>query len=59
MTKIKLEIELEIDSDIAEEVDHIIQEMDYNFSYVRVDETVGRQLFENELIKKYQIIDYQ
>ena len=56
MTKVQIRVELEID-DSQESVDTILSEMDYNFSYVTMEEGIGKQLYETDLIKKAEILE--
>ena len=56
MTKVQIIVELTID-DSQESVDTILSEMDYNFSHVIVEEGIGKQLNEVELIKKSEILE--
>lgn len=56
MTKVQIIIELIID-DSEESVDVILSEMDYNFSHVIVEEGIGKQLTEIELIKNTEILE--
>lgn len=56
MTKVQITVELTID-DSKESVDVILSEMDYNFNYVIMEEGVGKQLNEVELIKKSEILE--
>jgi len=56
MIKVQLIVELTID-DSQESVDIILSEMDYNFSHVIVEEGIGKQLTEIELIKNTEILE--
>mgnify|MGYP000938187248 FL=1 len=56
MTKVQIVVELSID-DSQESVDIILSEMDYNFSHVIVEEGIGKQLTEIELIKNTEILE--
>ena len=56
MTKVQIIVELTID-DSQESVDIILSEMDYNFSHVIVEEGIGKQLTEIELIKNIEILE--
>ena len=56
MTKIQIVVELTID-DFEESIDTILSEMDYNFSYVIMKESIGKQLNEIELIKNTEILE--
>ncbi len=56
MTKVQIIVELTID-DSQESVDIILSEMDYNFSHVIVEEGIGKQLTEIELIKNTEILE--
>ena len=56
MIKVQIIVELTID-DSQESVDIILSEMDYNFSHVIVEEGIGKQLTEIELIKNTEILE--
>ena len=56
MTKVQITVELTID-DSKESVDVILSEMDYNFSHIIMEESIGKQLNEIELIKKSEILE--
>ena len=57
MTKVQLRVELTIDDDMQYDIDTILTEMDYNFSYIVMDETIGKQLIEKELITNTEILE--
>ncbi len=52
-----LKVRLEIDAE-EEQLEGIIQEMDYSFSYVRMEED-GNCLIEKEYIRNTEIVDYE
>ena len=56
MTKVQIVVELTID-DSQEDIDTILSEMDYDFSYNIMEEEIGKQLYEIELIKKSEILE--
>lgn len=56
MTKVQIVVELTID-DSKEDIDIILSEMDYDFSYTIMEEEIGKQLYEIELIKKSEILE--
>lgn len=56
MTKVQIVVELTID-DSKESVNTILSEMDYNFSHIIMEESMGKQLNEVELIKKSEILE--
>ena len=56
MTKVQITVELTID-DSKESVDTILSEMNYNFSCIIMEEGIGKQLNEIELIKKSEILE--
>ena len=56
MTKVQIVVELSID-DSKEDIDIILSEMDYNFSHIIMEEGIGKQLYEIELIKKSEILE--
>ena len=56
MTKVQIVVELTID-DSKEDIDIILSEMDYNFSHIIMEENIGKQLNEVELIKKSEILE--
>jgi len=56
MTKVQIVVELTID-DSEDNTDTILSEMDYNFNYIIMEEGVGKQLNEIELIKKSEILE--
>ena len=56
MTKVQIVVELTID-DYKEDIDTILSEMDYDFSYTIMEEEIGKQLYEIELIKKSEILE--
>lgn len=56
MTKVQIVVELTID-DSEESIDTILSEMDYNFSYVTMQEGIGKQLYETNLIKETKILE--
>ena len=56
MTKVQIVVELTID-DSQEDIDTILSEMDYDFSYTIMEEEIGIQLYEIELIKKSEILE--
>ena len=56
MTKVQIVVELIID-DSKESVDTILSEMNYNFSCIIMEEGIGKQLNEIELIKKSEILE--
>ena len=56
MTKVQIIVELEID-DSEDNVDDILSEMDYNFSCVKMEEGIDKQLYETDLIKESEILE--
>mgnify|MGYP003409105648 FL=1 len=56
MTKVQIVVELTID-DSKEDIGIILSEMDYDFSYTIMEEEIGKQLYEIELIKKSEILE--
>lgn len=56
MTKVQIVVELTID-DSKEDIDIILSEMDYNFSHIIMEEGIGKQLNEIELIKNTEILE--
>ena len=56
MTKVQIVVELTID-DSKESVDTILSEMDYNFNYIIMEEGIGKQLYQTNLIKKTEILE--
>lgn len=56
MTKVQIVVELTID-DSKEDIDIILSEMDYNFSHIIMEEGIGKQLNEIELIEKSEILE--
>lgn len=56
MTKVQIIVELTID-DSEDSIDTILSEMDYNFSHIIMEESIGKQLNEVELIKKSEILE--
>ena len=56
MTKVQIVVELTID-DSKEDIDIILSEMDYNFSHIIMEESIGKQLNEIELIKNTEILE--
>ena len=56
MTKVQIVVELTID-DSQESIDTILSEMDYNFSHIIMEENIGKQLNEIELIKNTEILE--
>ena len=56
MIKVQIVVELTID-DSEDNIDTILTEMDYNFSYIVMDETIGKQLIEKELIINTEILE--
>lgn len=56
MKKVQIVVELTID-DSEESIDTILSEMDYNFSHIIMEESIGKQLNEVELIKKSEILE--
>ena len=56
MTKVQIVVELTID-DSKEDIDTILSEMDYNFSHIIMEEGIGKQLNEIELIKNTEILE--
>ncbi len=56
--KVSVVIELEIDCE-QEQIENIINEMDYDFNYISVDEILGKQLMSNNLIRSSEIIDFK
>lgn len=56
MIKVQIVVELTID-DSKESVNTILSEMDYNFSHIIMEESIGKQLNEVELIKKSEILE--
>ncbi len=56
MTKVQIVVELSID-DFEDNLDIILSEMNYNFSYTIMEEEIGKQLYEIELIKKSEILE--
>lgn len=59
MKNVELRIKLEIDTDSEQEIDFIIQEMDYSFNYITITERLGKQLEEDEMILKTEILGYE
>lgn len=55
MTKVEIIVELQID-DSNKAIDEILAEMDYDFSYISVNEGIEKQLEEVELIKNSEIL---
>jgi len=56
MTKVQIVVELTID-DSQEDTDTILSEMDYNFNYIIMEEGIGKQLYQTNLIKKTEILE--
>lgn len=56
MTKVPIVVELTID-DSEDNIDTILTEMDYNFNYVIMEEGIGKQLYNTDLIKKTEILE--
>jgi hypothetical protein len=56
MTKIQIVVELTID-DSEDNTDTILSEMDYNFNYIIMEEGIGKQLYQTNLIKKTEILE--
>ena len=56
MKKVQIVVELTID-DSEESIDTILSEMDYDFSYTIIKESIGKQLTEIELIEKSEILE--
>ena len=56
MIKVQIVVELTID-DSKESVDTILSEMDYNFNYIIMEEGIGKQLYQTNLIKKTEILE--
>jgi hypothetical protein len=56
MPKVEIRVELEID-DSVKDINTILSEMNYNFSYVIMEEGIGKQLNEIELIKNSEILE--
>lgn len=50
MTKVQVTLYLEIDSDDEEQIERIINELDYDFSYCRMIDTDGTNLEEKNYI---------
>lgn len=55
--KVTLTIDLDINADTEEECQHILQEMDYNFSYSKLEPGIGNIYEEVEYINKSEIVD--
>ena len=56
MIKVQIVVELTID-DSKESADIILSEMDYNFSHIIMEEGIGKQLYQTNLIKKTEILE--
>ena len=56
MTKVQIVVELTIDHS-EDNTDTILSEMDYNFNYIIMEEGIGKQLTEIELIEKSEILE--
>ncbi len=56
MTKVQIVVELTID-DSEDNTDTILSEMDYNFNYIIMEEGIGKQLYQTNLIKKTEILE--
>ena len=56
MTKVQIVVELTIDDSQAD-TDTILSEMDYNFNYIIMEEGIGKQLYQTNLIKKTKILE--
>jgi hypothetical protein len=59
MIKVKLEVVLEIDSENEDEIENIISNLDYEFSSVVMEEGIGKQLYEKELILDQEIRNHE
>lgn len=56
MTKVQIVVELTID-DSEDNTDTILSEMDYDFNYIIMEEGIGKQLYQTNLIKKTEILE--
>lgn len=56
MKKVQIVVELTID-DSEDNTDTILSEMDYNFNYIIMEEGIGKQLYQTNLIKKTEILE--
>lgn len=54
-----LTVVLEIDADTEEECEHILQEIDYDFSCIKMDETISKQLVEIDRIISQEITEQE
>lgn len=57
--RVKVEIIMDVDVDTEEQLEEVIQEMDYDFTYVQVDEGVGKTLTDRNLITNTEIRDFE
>lgn len=56
--KVILTINLNIESNSEKECEKILEEMDYHFSHISVQESIGKQLNEIDSIKDYEIVNW-
>ena len=54
---VNVTVKLNINVDTEEEVNNVLQEMDYNFSYVEIEEGIGKTLNEVNKIISTEIIN--
>ena len=54
-----LTVVLEVNTDSEQECENILQEMDYDFTCIKMDETVGNQLIEVDRIVSQEITEQE
>ena len=59
MYKAILTVVLEIDAETEQDCENILQEMDYDFSCIKMDETEGKQLVEVDRIISQEITEQE
>ncbi|HMT03710.1 MAG TPA: hypothetical protein PKD00_10525 [Burkholderiales bacterium] len=57
--KIQITFEMNIDASDDIQLESIIDDMNYDFSYVKMEEYVGGALYEEEKINSYKLLDYK
>lgn len=54
-----LTVVLEVDAETEEECEHILENMDYDFTCIQIDESIGKQLVEVDRIISQEITEQE
>lgn len=59
MYRVILTVVLEVDAETDLECENILQEMDYEFTHIKMEETTGKQLIEVDRIISQEITEQE